>query len=289
MPGPLTLVFWEGHEPSADLEPVLEALVGRARAAWPTLALTPEAFVRALARHVLPDDAPSALESLHAEDLYLATACLHGDAQASAELDRRIRSGPLPKVARQLANRVSAADVHGRLLQRLLMAEPGKQPKLAEYAGRGPLDGWLQVVAFRVALNLAPPDARAVPLDEQLLRDDGPATGHPELDLLRERFRADFRAAVRKAVASLSARDRTLLQLSVMEGVGIDALSRTFQVHRATVARWIVAAREQIVQGTREALRQHLALKPAELDSLMGLADSQLEVSLGRLLRDEDA
>lgn len=289
MPGPLTLVFWEsqGGGPGADLEPMLEALVRRAKASWPTLSLRPEDFVRALARHVRAEELPGALESLHAEDLYLAIACLRGEPQATAELDRRIRAGPLAKVARQLANRVSADDVHGRLLQRLLMAEPGKQPKLAEYAGRGPLDGWLQVVAFRVALNLAPPDARAVPLDEQLLADEGPATGHPELDLLRQRFRSDFRAAVRKAVEGLSARDRTLLQLSVMEGVGIDALSRTFQVHRATVARWIVAAREQIIAGTREALREHLALKPSELDSLMGLADSQLDASLGRLLRDE--
>lgn len=250
--------------------------------ARPDLAIDEAALAAHLARH--PDALPA-----HAADLALAFACLRGNAQASQELDRRIHAGPLPLVVRQLGGRFAAEEIHARLLQRLLMTEGERLPKLAEYSGKGPLDAWLRAVAYRVALNLPSPSAaeREVSLDETLLGDDGKATGHPELDLLRERFRAEFREALRAAVGQLSARDRTLLRLSVMEGLSIDDLGRTFRVHRATVARWIAAARDQIVEGTRKALRDGLKLQPSELDSLMGVAGSRLDASLERLLQSE--
>ncbi|MGC4114052.1 MAG: sigma factor-like helix-turn-helix DNA-binding protein [Myxococcales bacterium] len=257
------------------------ALARQALQAQADLGLDETALAAHLARH--PDALPA-----HAADLALAFACIKGLPKATEELDRRIRSGPLAAVARQLAGRVAAEEIHGRLLQRLLMAEGERPAKIAEYSGKGPLDGWLHAVAYRVALNVATPAAREVPLDEALLADGGPATGNAELDLLRERFRAQFRQAVRAAVASLSARDRTVLRLSVMEGLSIDELGRTFRVHRATVARWIAAAREQIVERTRQVLRDELKLQASELDSLMGVAGSQLDASLGRFLKDPE-
>lgn len=248
--------------------------------ARPDLGLDEAPLAAFLARR--PDALPA-----HAGDLALAFACVQGLPRATEELDRRIRAGPLATVARQLGGRVPADEIHGRLLQRLLMAEGERPAKLAEYSGKGPLDAWLHAVAYRVALNLSPPAAREVPLDEALMADGGPATGNAELDLLRERFRAQFRQALRAAVASLSARDRTLLRLSVMEGLSIDELGRTFRVHRATVARWVAAARDQIVERARQVLRDELKLKACELDSLMGVAGSQLDASLGRFLKED--
>ena len=270
----------------SDLEGLLRSHLRTARQAWPQLEVKDDELVASMARQLPDEGAEKALASFHAADFLLACACVKGLSQATAELDRRIRAGPLVVIARQMQGRVSADEIHARLLQRLLMAEGERTPKMAEYSGRGPLDAWLSVVALRVALNVAPPSPREVPLDEQLMSDDGPATGHPELDLLRERFRGDFRKAVRGAVAALNPRDRTVLRLSVVDGLNIDAIGRTFGVHRATVARWIAAARDQIIVGTRAALRENLKLKPQELDSLLGLADSRLDVSLGRFLKD---
>lgn len=257
------------------------ALARAGIAAWPRFGIDEASFAAHLATL-------AGASSDHAADLALAFACLSGSSTAAAELDRRLRAGALASAARQCAGRLGADDLRGKVLQRLLMADGGRSAKLAEYAGRGPLDAWLRVVAIRVALNAAPPPEREVPLDEHLVAEGGPATGHPELDLLRERFRDDFRQAVRSAVGALSARDRTVLRLSVVDGLGIDEIGRSFRVHRATVARWIVAAREQIVAGTREALREDLRLRPAELESLMGLADSRLDVSLGRFLKENE-
>jgi RNA polymerase sigma-70 factor (ECF subfamily) len=50
------------------------------------------------------------------------------------------------------------------------------------------------------------------------------------------------------------------------------------------VQRWLVELRESLLVRTREGLRARLALSPSELDSLLGLVDSQLSVSLYRVL-----
>ena len=55
-------------------------------------------------------------------------------------------------------------------------------------------------------------------------------------------------------------------------------------MHRATAARWIVSAREALVDETKRQLRGRLGVSGAELDSLLGLVRSQIHVSLNRLL-----
>jgi RNA polymerase sigma-70 factor (ECF subfamily) len=57
-----------------------------------------------------------------------------------------------------------------------------------------------------------------------------------------------------------------------------------YGVSSRTVQRWLVDLRETVRTSTREGLRARLALSPSELDSLLGLVDSQLQVSLYRVL-----
>ena len=60
---------WEG------LEALLCEYLAAGRAAWPSVTLAPESFLRHLARHLPPEDAPAdALRQLHAADLYLVCA-----------------------------------------------------------------------------------------------------------------------------------------------------------------------------------------------------------------------
>lgn len=61
-----------------------------------------------------------------------------------------------------------------------------------------------------------------------------------------------------------------------------------YRVHRATVARWIATLRGTLLERTREALVSRLRLSPAELDSVLRLIDSHLEVGLEGALSDED-
>jgi len=75
-----------------------------------------------------------------------------------------------------------------------------------------------------------------------------------------------------------------VLRLSVIERLGIDAIGAMFQVHRATAARWLVKVRSDLADRTREALARRIGAKPDEVDSLVGMLQSQVDVSINRAL-----
>jgi len=56
-------------------------------------------------------------------------------------------------------------------------------------------------------------------------------------------------------------------------------------IHRATAARRIARAREQLVAATRRELVTRLELEDGELDEIIGLVTSRLDISLGALLK----
>jgi RNA polymerase sigma-70 factor (ECF subfamily) len=60
-----------------------------------------------------------------------------------------------------------------------------------------------------------------------------------------------------------------------------------YGVNRATAARWLAAAREIVKERTIRQLRARLQLNPRECESLLGLVNSQLEVSVLRHLGPE--
>src|SRR5690348_7706382 len=83
-----------------SLEAVLAQVLAQARAAWPRVRLDEALFLRHLAERLPPGPEPErALLGLPAVDLYLACACLHGDAAAHAALEAHF----LPKVAAAVA------------------------------------------------------------------------------------------------------------------------------------------------------------------------------------------
>jgi RNA polymerase sigma-70 factor (ECF subfamily) len=74
------------------------------------------------------------------------------------------------------------------------------------------------------------------------------------------------------------------LRLNVVEGLNIDEIGALFKVHRSTVARWIAAARQQVLAGARQRLRVELGLSAGEFDSLAGVVRSQLDLSVAKIL-----
>ncbi len=81
---------------------------------------------------------------------------------------------------------------------------------------------------------------------------------------------------------------RTLLRMHVVEGVTLDGLAMAYGAHRATIARWLAAARSALLKGTRARLAGSLKLKPEEVDSLIELARSRLEISISRFLDSDE-
>jgi RNA polymerase sigma-70 factor (ECF subfamily) len=247
------------------------------RRAWPDVALAAEVFAAHLAA-LHPGGAPDDLSS----DLYLACACAGGDPAAIAALDRDFLATLDPALGR-LGDDAFIAEVKQTLREKLLVAPAGGRPRIADYAGTGNLRGWLKVAAVRTAISLRRREHPAEPLDGPL--DVAAPDADPELRFLQEKYRAEFRAAFTEAAARLSSRDRNVLRYQALDGLSIDEIGALYGVHRATAARWIGRARELLVAGTRKALQARLGVDRDELDSVMRLIESRLDLSLRSLMR----
>ena len=105
-----------------------------------------------------------------------------------------------------------------------------------------------------------------------------------QLGYLRETYRPDVDAAIRAALESLSVDERALLRYSVVDGWSIDRIAELYGVHRSTAARKVASARDELGTAIRKELAARLAIPPAEVDSVVRLVQSRVDVSLSRLL-----
>ena len=216
------------------------------------------------------------LEELHVVDLFLAWACAKGDPAALAVFDRDY----LARV-RALARGTDPIELEQQVRVRLLIAEGGAEARIRQYSGRGPLAAWVRMVATRLAIDQARSarPAGAPPEDAQ-----SGAFIDPELDYLKARYARAFHAALERALTALSARERALLKLCYLDNAVPAAIARMYAVSTRTAQRWLLDARQRVLELTRAELTHALALRPAELDSLLELMTSRMHVTLQRVL-----
>lgn len=263
----------------------ISALHDAGQRAWPGVALPVGDFVRHLARRLPPGTAPAAfLDAVHAADLYLACACALGLPAALATFERDYLR-QVPALLTGLSLSPSQVDEVCQLLRdKLLLARPGEEPKIAGYSGRGPLMAFLRVAARRTALTLlsqqGPAHAAADP-DRLAAQDTSPEVRH-----LRQRHQEALKGALQEAIAGLPGQQRAALRLHFLQGLTDEKIGRMFRVHRTTVTRWIDAARERILDESRRLLGERLRLSPTECDSLAAALRSQIDLSLAELLKE---
>ena len=278
--------FFAGARPEArlppDLGPRLVGLITRAENAWPDLPVDRARLVEAIAR-AAGDDLEKGLGALYVEDLALAFACADGLPNALAHCDRLCAGAVAAAVARVDHSPDLRDEVRQILWQRIFVGTVAEPPRIQSYAGRGPLPAWVAVAAQRVALDLRRSAARSAgsdPMADQLL----PASDHPEIDYLRTRYKAEFEAAVREALAGLADRDRLLLKLTIVSGLSHEQLANIYSVNQSTVTRWIARARETVLEETERRVCAALRMPPGEFRSLAGLLLSRLDLSISRVL-----
>ena len=216
----------------------------------------------------------------HGAELYLATACAAGSRAALEQLDRLF----IANVANVLAPRRipdhGVDEIRQTVRERLLSGDP---PYLATAAGRGSLAGLVAVIATRAGLDWLRARSRAEARHEDAT-PDLVASSDPERDHVRARFRGDIKAAFEAAVKDLEPRDRTMLRFHLVEGMTIDDVARLYQIHRATAARQIEKARDNVASGVRRSLARATGIHADELRELEELVTSQLDLSLSRVL-----
>lgn len=263
-----------------DLRARTATLHAAGRAAWPDIDLDPDL----LAQHLvtLGDEAPPTDE--HAADLYLACACASGLPTAITAFDQAFLSRLPSYLARMSPSPSELDEIRQMLRERLLVARAGERPRIADYAGRGPLSGWLRVAAVRTALNLrARKDNQASPDRSPEILDDLPALADPELAYLKARYAPQFQQAVTDAFATLSDQERNLLRLYFVKRLTGQQLAATFGVSQSTISRRLSAAQDTVMQETSRLLKERLQIHTGELDSLLRLVSSQLQISLSAL------
>ena len=249
---------------------------------WPDIELDREQF----AAHMEAVD-PTATSRFQT-DLYLACACLRRDPAAIAIFNREVLSS-----ARGAIGAIdSSPEFVDEALQRLrtsLMVGDGDQPapRLTLYAGRGPLRAWVGIAAARTALMMRRSQKRSkeITTDEDWTGTLAMiSTNNPELELLKRQYAEAFQIALRDAVAAIEPRMRSVLKMSFVDGLSIDEIGTIYVVHRATAARWIQRACDDVFEKTRALLAERLSLSPSELDRMNAMVRSQLDVSLSQLL-----
>ena len=268
---------WASGTPELLLEQWLAATLLRASAGL-ELAVSGHDFARFLGERLTPTgNVEAALGAGHARELYLAFGCLARCEPALKELEAQFFS--------KLRVRGSSSEHRGEVLQqlrsRLLVAAPGETPKLAQYRGEGPLLAWLQLSATRLSIELSRKEPRAEL--RQRAFSDLDLVVDPELDFLKLRYVGHFQRALDRALAQLSDSDAALLKLCYLNQTPPSALAKVYGVSPRTVQRRVAELRERILELTRGYLQSDLSLESGELDSLMALVQSRLQLSLRRL------
>ena len=214
-------------------------------------------------------------------DLYLACAAAHGNPVAIQLIDEHFVARLPVRIRRLGAGPDAVADILQCVRERVFT---GPASRIRAYNASGPLEQWIKVVAIRTAIDMHR-KAAAVPRTESAwLRTVVAESSDPSALLMRAEYKDELETAIREQVAALSARDRVVLRLHLIEGVTIEKIAATYGVHRVTVARWVWTAGEGMLDGLRRRFQQRFGVVPPDLDSLARLTRSQLSLNLAELL-----
>jgi RNA polymerase sigma-70 factor, ECF subfamily len=246
--------------------------------AWPELPAPDAAFAELLQDHGAD---PAERERLHVGDLFLAHHALRGEPAAVATLRTLLEALRAP-LRRTGASEPLIDEVLADLPADLVVRRAAAEPRLAGYTGRGPLAGWLRVIAVRTLVDRRRRTGASV--DDDLVAELATPELDPELAAFRRHYSGELKAAFITAIAELAPLDLLLLRQRYLDGLGIDRLAALHGIHRATAARRLAAARNDLSAAVRRLLLDKLRVGGATLDSIIRLVGSELELSLDRYL-----
>ncbi len=210
-------------------------------------------------------------------DLELARAAVQGDRDALATCRQLVADEVRLAAKKTTASATQVADVTADL-DRLLFAERA----LADYTGRGALQAYFRITATRALFRVVNRARREVQVDDDLLERLAP-DHDPELSYLRSQYREVVDAAMRAAVTALDDHARALLRYQIVLGHSVEQVGKLYGVHKATAARWTATARDSLAAHLRAELAR--ALGVTEIDSIVRLVQSRVDISLERVLR----
>jgi RNA polymerase sigma-70 factor (ECF subfamily) len=213
----------------------------------------------------------------------LAAACGLGEQNAIVEL--LAAHGRMMRMT--ASNVLRDGDAIDECLQRVrvrLFVGDARGPRIRAFVPGGTLRGWLQTVTMREALM----QLRSTPNDKHADEDElasRMSTGDSELDMLKQRYGAELREAFQRAIENVHPNDRRLLREHILEEHSIDDLAERHGISRATAARWVIRARDAVAELVRQDLKAKFQMDTPELESVLRLVRSQVDLSVSTQLR----
>ncbi len=245
--------------------------------AWPGVRVSTDAFLRRIAASKAePIDLAAT-----GRDLFLAAACAEGDTAALEHFERQFVTAVPRHVARLGLSPDQLDELRHTLRVKMML---GPERRIARYDGRAPLDAWLRVVCIRLGLDIVRKEKRGPEGDAELALALVAGPANPEVAVATEDLRARVQRALEAALATLDPQSKALLRMHFVDGANLDALARVLQVHRATVARWLVALRGRVYGEVRRQVSVDIRPTSSEFRSIVRWVRSDLTLSLARLL-----
>ncbi len=241
-------------------------LFGQVREQAETYTLDAETFLTALWRSiekskVAEDKIAAHLRALRIADVALAAACVEGSAKAWEILLETLRA-PLRAAGRSMAGdrgEELADSLFGELYAK-------RASKLASYAGRSSLAGWLRAVLQQSWIDRLRSEKHVVQMD-----DDAPEpAAPPAADAVEQSQNARIvRGALASGMAALPPRQKLLLDFYYSHGLTLREAAALVGVHEATASRELDRARAALKSHLTEILRREHRLEAHAAEALL--------------------
>lgn len=293
----------------------------------PNFGVTEEAFFDSITQSVsrflcrgteeLPEEAEvrEFIDSIRADDLFLALACASGSERAWWEFDHQHR-GYLERISRFLASTdLSAQEVIDHVYVELYgtrVVDGVRLSKFATYSGKGSIRGWLRTVIWHALVDLHRASHDEVSLDG-MTESVGEGYTHSTFankdlggeeqmhdELSHDRYKKATFESMRSAFSSLDDHEKLLLLYYYSEGLKLREIARLaespqsplrewFQrrsaarekdprarIHESTIMRWLEKTYKIVLERFCEELEDKHGLTQDEIDICMEVATRDL-------------
>jgi RNA polymerase sigma-70 factor len=250
------------------------------------------------------------IDQIHADDLYLALACINGDECAWWDFDAEYRPY-LEKLARSLTNtHGDAEEIVANLYTELYgisIHEGRRNSKFLTYSGRGTLRGWLRTIIWHSTVDLHRASEGIVSLEE-IVQQVGEGVAHNIMNktkedteqemietLNRKRYLKIALQAIEKVFANLEDYEKLILYYYHVENLKLREIAKIVElpssplrnwfkrhsekstrVHESTIMRWLDKTYSKILKLFRAELAKAQELKLKEIEICLELIAQEL-------------
>ena len=241
---------------------------------WPTVVLGANGCAAAIAAWRGQPNASTTATSYR--DLYIASALVLRCPNAAEVFDDFYVSSRATRI-KQTGLAASLLPDVVQVVREKIYAKLTTLEAVSSVVKNGDLLGLTTIIAQRTAIDFLRRASRtptafaddAAVFERLLVTHQTPASA-----LSREQTRAQLREALAHSLQALSERDRAILRLHFLHGMKIDAIGELYDVHRATIARWIVRICDEVRDGCKSHLSQ--SATTSDLAHLLGVLQSSI-------------